>query len=227
MTKKIINEYDDTKKFLNKIRSLQEQISPEKEILNKERENKSNIPPDEDVSNWESPEEKAEREKEHLSDIKPGTEDDASSWQNSISKYWEDNPETESSDTPEQDGKDFAVINNVEVVINSTDEMDYELKDEEKTTISQLIDDFRAEVSEIAEFGKLQIYSDNAKLDGNVGEENIGFMLSAGDDNGMFLTNSAMLRFDNQTKEFIDKLNTFQVKFNDAMNEIIANRQQN
>jgi len=104
---------------------------------------------------------------------------------------------------------------------------DEDLDEDEKTKISQLIDDFREEVSEIAEFGKLQIYADNAKLDGNVGEENIGFMLSAGDDSGLFLTNSAMVRIDQNSSEFVDKLKTYQIKFNDTMNEIIANRQQN
>lgn len=240
MRKKLINEYDDTKKVLKRMRELNkssieeiiEQISPEKELLNKNPKLKE-FPP-EDESNWISPEEKKEKDQQYLSDNQPGSEDDT----NSLSKYWEDNPNTEDNDSiepektddfaePTQEGKDFTIINNVEVVLNSTDELDHELKDEEKTKISQLIDDFREEVSEIAEFGKLQIYPDSAKLDGNIGEENIGFMLSAGDDSGMFLTNSSMLRFNDENRDFINKLETFQVKFNDVLNEIIANRQQN
>lgn len=234
MTKKLINEYDDTKRILKKIRTLnessieeiKEQISPDKEILNNNPKLKEF--PDEEDSNWISPEEKQKKEQERLNSVQDNGDDNMN--QNSISNYWKDDPKPESQDDfsePTQEGKDFAVINNVEVVLNSTDELDHELKDEEKTKISQLIDDFREEVSEIAEFGKLQIYPDSAKLDGNVGEENIGFMLSAGDDSGMFLTNSSMLRFNEETRDFINKLETFQIKFNDVLNEIIANRQQN
>jgi len=122
---------------------------------------------------------------------------------------------------------DFAVINNVEVVINSTDRDDLKLGDEEKGKISQLIDDFRSEVSEIAEFGKLNIYDDSAKLDGNIKEVNLGFTISAGDDNGVFLSNAAMLQINDNSMAYIDKLKKFQLKFNDTMGTIIATRQQN
>lgn len=135
-------------------------------------------------------------------------------------------PTQQSSATSTEKG-DFAVINNVEVVINSTDKADLTLQDEEKGKISQLIDDFRTEVSEIAEFGKLNIYDDSAKLDGNIKDVNLGFTISAGDDNGVFLSNTSMVQLNDNTMEFINKLKRYQAKFNNVMGEIIGNRQQN
>lgn len=123
--------------------------------------------------------------------------------------------------------EDFAVINNVEVVINSTDRADLKLEDDEKGKISQLIDDFRSEVSEITEFGKLNIYNDSAKLDGNIKDVNLGFTISAGDDNGVYLSNASMLQLNDNTMGFINKLKRYQLKFNNVMGEIIGNRQQN
>ena len=122
---------------------------------------------------------------------------------------------------------DFAVINNVEVTVNSEDSMDLEIKEEEKGKISQLIDDFRAEVSELADFGKLNLYSNSAKLDGQISEMNIGFTISAGDDNGVYLTSTQMLKLTDETLAVITKLKQFEIKFTTTMNEIILARKQN
>ncbi len=136
-------------------------------------------------------------------------------------------PPTQPTTATATEKSDFEVINNVEVAINSSDRADLKLTDEEKGKVSQLIDDFRSEVSEIAQFGKLNIYDGSAKLDGNIKEVNLGFTISAGDDNGVFLSNAAMLQINDNTMGFIDKLKKFQIKFNDVMGQIIANRQQN
>lgn len=122
---------------------------------------------------------------------------------------------------------DVAVINNVEVNINSEDSMDLEIKEDEKGKISQLIDDFRTEVSELADFGKLNLYSNGAKLDGQISEMNIGFTISAGDDNGVYLTNTQMLKLTDESLAIITKLKQFEVKFTGTMNEIILSRKQN
>jgi hypothetical protein len=169
-------------------------------------------------------------------------EDDISDWdpfdkkgetqdmENDIQSYWDKNPQPskpQSSNSQPSEKSDVAVINNIEVVINSTDNADFVLNDDEKGKISQLIDDFRSEVSEIAEFGHLNIYGEGAKLDGIIKEVNLSFTLSAGDDNGVFLSNSSMLQINDNTMQYIDKLKKFQQKFNDVLGEIIGNRQQN
>lgn len=212
------NEYDETKKFLNKIRKITKNTA---EDIREQLSGKHNI----------------------IKEQIDSEDDEFTSLGKSVSSYMEKNPVADRFNTPQSstppaqqstvtatqntEKSDFAVINNVEVAINSTDRADLQLTDEEKGKISQLIDDFRSEVSEIAEFGRLNIYSDSAKLDGNIKEVNLGFTISAGDDNGIFLSNSAMLQINDNSMGYIDKLKKFQIKFNDVMGEIIANRQQN
>lgn len=123
--------------------------------------------------------------------------------------------------------KDINVINNVEVVINSSDQQDLILKEDEKSKIAQLIDDFRSEVSELTDFGKLIIYNDSAKLDGRVNELNVSFVLSAGDDNGVFLSNTSMIKISDELLNFINKIKTYEEKFNSTINEMISLRKQN
>ncbi len=126
-----------------------------------------------------------------------------------------------------QEGEDFTVINGVEVEIHSEDNQDLTVNDNEKGLISKLIDGFKAEVSELVEFGKLNIYSDSAKLDGKITGKNIEFTLSTGDDNGVYLSNASMLKIDDETMEMLEKLKAFEDKFIGSINDLIVNRKDN
>ncbi len=126
-----------------------------------------------------------------------------------------------------EEKKDFKVINNVEVVIQSTDPADTEISDEESGKISQLIDDFRSEVSEIVDFGKLIFYGESAKLDGVIGNIKLGFTLSTGDDEGLFLSNTSLLKMSDDVTQTIEKLKKFQYKFMSVINDLISARKQN
>ncbi len=116
-----------------------------------------------------------------------------------------------------EEKKDFTIVNNVEVRFNSTDSTDLQLKDDEKTKISGLIDAFRTEVSELTEFGKLNVYPDSVKLEGRVGNLNLDFMLSAGDDNGTYLSNTSLLKLTPEIMDMLNKLKKFETKFTDEV----------
>lgn len=123
----------------------------------------------------------------------------------------------------EEEGSDFVVINDVEVVIHSEDPEDLELTDEEKGKISQLIDDFRVEVVETAEFDKLHVYETSAKLDGKIGEIGLQFTLSTGDDTGLYI-NGQMLKIDENSLEIIRKLGAYEIKFSSTINDLLVRR---
>lgn len=139
-----------------------------------------------------------------------------------------DNTTQQPSAQPSGDEKkDFTIVNNVEVRFNSTDKSDLQLKDDEKTKISGLIDEFRTEISELTEFGNLNVYTDSVKLEGRIGNLNIDFMLSAGDDNGVYLSNTSLLKLSNEIMDMLNKLKKFEPKFTDEMNNLILTRRQN
>jgi hypothetical protein len=128
---------------------------------------------------------------------------------------------------PDQTGpenEDVNVINNVEVEVHSEDSADLELQDEEKGKISQLIDDFRTEVSEVVKFGKLQIYPNGAKLDGTITDVGISFTMSTGDDKGVFISQNAMTKLSPDYLTAVNKLNMFGEKFSDTINDLLINR---
>jgi hypothetical protein len=135
-------------------------------------------------------------------------------------------PQPEQPVAPEsggEEGSDYAIINDVEVVIHSEDPEDLELNDEEKGQISQLIDDFRVEVVETAQFDKLDIYETSAKLGGKIGEIGLMFTLSTGDDTGLYI-NGQMLKIDENSIMILEKLGAFQLKFSSAINDLLVRR---
>lgn len=148
-----------------------------------------------------------------------------------IREQIETSPQSTNNTQPEQptghENNDVMVINNVDVVVNSADPQDFTFSDDEKGKISQLIDDFRTEVSELVDFGKLIIYPNSSKLDGKIGNINLGFTLSAGDDEGLYLSNASFLKIDDTSLDVINKLKMFGDKFSSILNEMLSNRKEN
>jgi len=134
------------------------------------------------------------------------------------------NQDTDYDDNSQPEKEDIAVVNDVEIKIHSEDPEDLELQDIEKQKISQLIDDFRKEVSEITEFGTLHVYPNNAKLDGRISDFDLSFMLSTGDDRGLYISNPSMIKIDDDTINMVNKLRTFEPKFVNSINDLLVSR---
>lgn len=115
---------------------------------------------------------------------------------------------------------------NVEVKIHSTDQEDLSLSEEEKNALNQLIQNFKAQVSDLSSFEEgFNIYVDNVRLDGTIGED-LGFVLIAGNNRGLYI-NANMLKVEQETAEIVSKLEKFQHSFEDVVIEIMNNRKNN
>lgn len=204
--KKMPNEYDEIKGFLNKIRKIQSTANDYGLI-------KEQVDTDQD--------------KEYLEPPDPEIGHDEYLKKSGQLKSFDDDTFVKDptiKNMPGEEKEDIAVINDVEVEIHSEDPEDLDLQDVEKQTISQLIDDFRKEVSEIAEFDKLHIYPDSAKLDGRLTDYDITFMLSTGNDKGLYISNPSMIKIDDDTIEIVSKLRTFEPKFINSINDLLVSR---
>lgn len=200
------NEYDEIKGFLNKIRKIQSTANDYGLI-------KEQVDTDQD--------------KEYLEPPDPEIGHDEYLKKSGQLKSFDDDTFVKDptiKNMPGEEKEDIAVINDVEVEIHSEDPEDLDLQDVEKQTISQLIDDFRKEVSEIAEFDKLHIYPDSAKLDGRLTDYDITFMLSTGNDKGLYISNPSMIKIDDDTIEIVSKLRTFEPKFINSINDLLVSR---
>jgi len=122
---------------------------------------------------------------------------------------------------------DIDVINDVDIKILSSDNMDMKLSDEHKNSISGLIDSFRQQVSEIANLEPgLTINMNQIRLDGSIPNVEISFVLITGEESG-FYVNADMLKIEDEALAAIDKLLKFQLVFEDTLNPIIRERSNN
>jgi len=108
---------------------------------------------------------------------------------------------------------DVMVVNDVEIKMNSSDEADLTLQDSEKTAISQLIDNFKQQVSQIADFTPgITIAPDQVRLDGTLTDQDISFVFIAGKESGAYI-NADMLKLEQDVANELEKLAKFQETF--------------
>lgn len=132
--------------------------------------------------------------------------------------------ETETQQATGNQYDDVTVINDVEVKILSPDQEDLKITDEQKAAISQLIDNFKQQVSQIAQFEPgLTINENQIRLDGRLTDEDIGFVYIAGQESGVYL-NMDMTKLEEDVKIAIDKLLKFEMTFKTAMDSLIPDR---
>jgi hypothetical protein len=160
--------------------------------------------------------------------IKEQSDEDDHSWED---ESWQWTKDEEMGDkTPEMSQNlknDLIVINDVEVKLISVDNVDMKLTDEQKTSISTTIDNFKQQVTNLVEFDPgMTVSMDQVRLDGTITDLDYRFTVVAGKDSGLYIV-SDMTEI---TPEFIDsltKFNKFYQTFVDAMNNIIEQRKNN
>jgi hypothetical protein len=137
----------------------------------------------------------------------------------------EQHEQTNSEQSSGEQYDDVEVINDVEVKILSTDKEDIAIKDDEKTAITQLIDNFRQQISQIADLEPgLTINDGQIRLDGVLTDLDIKFVFIAGEEAGTYL-NASMLKVDAEVSAMVAKLQKFEEVFKDAVEPLIRNRQ--
>jgi hypothetical protein len=116
------------------------------------------------------------------------------------------------------------IVNDVEVKLLSTDQEDVKLKEADKTSISQIIDLFRQQVSQIADLDPgFTVTENQVRLDGVLTETEINFVLIAGNESGLYI-NSDMLEIDEETNSMLQKLFKFKTTFVTSMEPLIKDR---
>ena len=132
-----------------------------------------------------------------------------------------------SVDSSKKEFDNIEVINDVEVKMISTDQEDIVLKDDEKNGISNLIDSFRQQVSELSELDPgISFNESQIRLDGSISDLDINFVYIVGDDSGLYI-NSDMLNIEEETMEMLDKLFKFYPIYTTTLEPLLRVRRTN
>lgn len=109
------------------------------------------------------------------------------------------------------------------LVLHGKEQTDLELTTDEKIAFQETMDEFVTEVSDMVDFNKLNVYSNNVEWSGKLIEYDIEFFFSIGEENGVYI-NGEMLKTDEKFLEVLNKLKTYYEKFKVKWSKILSSR---
>jgi len=131
--------------------------------------------------------------------------------------------EIELDTEPQEDkSKSYRVSGGV-ITLHGKDKTNLELSTDEKMSFQETMDDFVNEVSDLSDFGILNLYPENVDWSGRVIDEDVEFYFSIGEKNGVYL-NGDMIQLDEDLVELINKLTSFYDKFKSKWAKVLAQR---
>jgi hypothetical protein len=92
-----------------------------------------------------------------------------------------------------------------------------------QVAFQETMDEFIAEVSDLVDFNKLNIYPNNVEWSGKLIDFDLDFFLSIGEESGIYI-NGEMIKTGDEFLEMINKLKTFYEKFKSKWAKILASR---
>jgi hypothetical protein len=107
--------------------------------------------------------------------------------------------------------------------LHGKEKKDVELTTEEKTAFQETMDEFVSEVSDLSDFGVLNMYPNEVQWSGKVIDFDLEFFYSIGENNGVYI-NGDMIKLDENLTELVNKLTSFYEKFKSKWAKVIAAR---
>jgi hypothetical protein len=148
----------------------------------------------------------------------------AKSIENKISNDNEYETSDDSNEAPVKKDKSKSYrISGGLLTIHGKEKKDLELTTEEKTTFQETMDEFVSQVSDLSDFGVLNMYPNEVQWSGKVIDFDLEFFFSIGENNGVYI-NGDMIRLDEKLTELVGKLTSFYEKFKEKWAKVISSR---
>lgn len=109
------------------------------------------------------------------------------------------------------------------LTLHGKDKKDLELTSDEKQSYQETMEEFVSEVSDLSDFGVLNVYSNSVQWSGKIVDADIEFFYSIGENNGVYI-NGDMIKLDEELVELTNKLKSFFEKFKSKWAKIISTR---
>ena len=107
--------------------------------------------------------------------------------------------------------------------MHGKDKKDLELSSDEKMSFQETMDEFVDEVSDLSDFGVLNIYPNNVDWSGKIIDYDIEFYFTIGEGNGVYI-NGDLIKLDDNTIEIMEKLRSYYEKFKSKWARIVSQR---
>ena len=110
------------------------------------------------------------------------------------------------------------------IVLYGKDKPSLQLTTDEKNAFTESMDEFRVEVAEIVDFGKLSVFDDNVEWTGKIKVLDLEFFFSINESDGLYI-NGQMIHIDQDYMNMVMKLQSYYQKFKTKWSKVIASRQ--
>ena len=124
---------------------------------------------------------------------------------------------------PQEDKEKSYRISGGELTLHGKAQKDLQLSTDEKNAFQETMDEFVEEVSDLSDFGRLNMYPNNVEWSGKVIDFDIEFYYTIGEKNGVYI-NGNMIKLDQDLIELINKLNSYYEKFKSKWARILSQR---
>src|SRR6056300_910384 len=124
---------------------------------------------------------------------------------------------------PQEDKQKSYRVSGGVITLHGKDKQDLELSTDEKISFQETMDDFVNEVSDLSDFGTLNLYPQNVDWSGRVIDFDLEFYFSIGENNGVYV-NGDMIKLEENLIELINKLTSFYDKFKSKWAKVLSQR---
>lgn len=128
----------------------------------------------------------------------------------------------DTEETPEDKEVTYRISGGL-MTIHGKDKKDLEISTDEKLAFQETMDEFVEEVSDLSDFGTLNIYTNNVDWSGKVIDYDVEFYFSIGENNGVYI-NGDLIKLDENTLELFDNLRQYYEKFKSKWARIVSQR---
>lgn len=139
-----------------------------------------------------------------------------------VGKSIEKNIEKDVDETPRDKQQSYRVSGGI-ITLHGKDQTEIELTTEEKTFFQETMNEFVDEVSNLSDFGVLNVYKNSVEWSGNIIEFDMEFFYTIGEENGIYI-NAQTMKLEPKSLELLEKLSSFYEKFKSKWAGVLANR---
>ena len=94
------------------------------------------------------------------------------------------------------------------LTLHGKDKKELELTNDEKQSYQETMEEFVNEVSDLSDFGVLNVYSNSVQWSGKIVDADVEFFYSIGENNGVYI-NGDMIKLDQELVDLTNKLKSF------------------
>ena len=156
-------------------------------------------------------------------DIEKRIDQDNQEYETANMEPGDDKEDDENTPTSGRDKTQKYRISGGILALHGKGKTDTDITTDDKLAFQETMDEFVEEVSDLADFNTLNVYTNNVDWSGKIIDQDIDFTFTIGENSGIYI-NGEMMKVDEDFLGMINKLQQFYQKFKSKWGKVLASR---